>query len=164
MINEKVQNAINEQIKNELFSAYLYLSMSAYFEEKNLPGFAHWMRIQSQEEVEHAMKFFDFINDRGGKVTLFAIEQPKTAWKSALEAMKDAYAHEQLVTSMINNIYEIALTEKDYPAQVMLHWFIDEQVEEEKNASEIVEQLKLIEERGSAMLMLDRQLAQREED
>jgi len=161
MINQTVQKAINEQIKNELFSAYLYLSMAAYFEEKNLPGFAHWMRLQSQEEQEHALKFFNFILDRGGKVTLLAIEQPKTEWKSALDAFNDAYAHEQLVTGMINNIYEIALKEKDYPTQVMLHWFIDEQVEEEKNASEIVEQLKLIEERGTAILMLDHQLANR---
>lgn len=155
---------MNEQIKNELFSAYLYLAMAAYFETKNLGGFAHWMRIQSQEEVEHAMKFFNFINDRGGKVTLMAIDQPKVEWKSALDAFNDAYAHEQLVTSMINHVYEVALTEKDYPAQVMLQWFINEQVEEEKNASEIVEHLKMIEERGTAMLMLDRQLAQREED
>lgn len=164
MINQKVQDAMNEQIKNELFSAYLYLSMAAYFEARNLGGFAHWMRIQSQEEVEHAMKFFNFINDRGGKVSLMAIEQPKAEWKSALDAFNDAYAHEQLVTSMINNVYEVALKEKDYPAQVMLQWFIDEQVEEEKNASEIVEHLKMIEERGSAMLMLDKQLGKREED
>jgi ferritin len=161
MINQKVQNSMNEQIKNELFSAYLYLSMAAYFEEKNLAGFAHWMRIQSQEEQEHALKFYDFIHDRGGKVTLLSLEQPKTEWKSALDAFNDAYAHEQLVTGMINKIYETALQEKDYPAQVMLQWFINEQVEEEKNASQIVEQLKLIEERGTAVLMLDHQLSKR---
>jgi len=161
MINLKVQNAMNEQIKNELFSAYLYLSMAAFFEEKNLPGFAHWMRVQAQEEQVHAMKFYDFIHDRGGKVTLLPIEQPKTEWKSALDAFNDAYAHEQLVTSMINKIYEIALEEKDYPSQIMLQWFIDEQVEEEKNASDIVEQLKRIEERGTAILMLDHELRKR---
>ncbi len=161
MIDQKVQNAMNEQIKNELFSAYLYLSMAAYFEEKNLAGFAHWMRVQSREEQEHALKFYDFIHDRGGKVTLMAIEQPKTGWKSALDAFNDAYAHEQLVTGMVNKIYETALQEKDYPAQIMLQWFINEQVEEEKNASQIVEQLKLIEERGTAVLMLDHQLSKR---
>jgi len=161
MINLKVQNAMNEQIKNELFSAYLYLSMAAFFEEKNLPGFAHWMRVQAQEEQVHAMKFYDFIHDRGGKVTLLPLEQPKTEWKSALDAFNDAYAHEQLVTSMINKIYEIALEEKDYPSQIMLQWFIDEQVEEEKNASDIVEQLKRIEERGTAILMLDHELRKR---
>ncbi len=161
MINLKVQNAMNEQIKNELYSAYLYLSMAAYFESKNLSGFAHWMRIQSREEQEHALKFYDFIIDRGGKVSLLAIEQPKAEWKSALDAFNDAYAHEQLVTGMINKLYETALKETDYPSQVMLQWFINEQVEEEKNASQIVEQLKLIEERGTAILMLDHQLAKR---
>lgn len=161
MINQKVQDAMNEQIKNELFSAYLYLSMAAYFEEKNLAGFAHWMRLQSREEQEHALKFYDFLLDRGGKISLMTIEQPKAEWKSALDAFNDAYAHEQLVTGMINKIYETALQEKDYPSQIMLQWFINEQVEEEKNASDIVAQLKLIEERGTAILMLDKQLAKR---
>lgn len=154
---------MNEQIKNELFSAYLYLSMAAFFEEKNLPGFAHWMRVQAQEEQEHALKFFDFIHDRGGKITLLPIEQPKAEWKSALDAFNDAYEHEQLVTGMINKIYETALEQKDYPSQIMLQWFIDEQVEEEKNASDIVEQLKRIEERGTAILMLDHELGKRSE-
>lgn len=163
MISLKVQNAMNEQIKNELFSAYLYLSMAAFFEEKNLPGFAHWMRVQAQEEQEHALKFFDFIHDRGGKITLLPIEQPKAEWKSALDAFNDAYEHEQLVTGMINKIYETALEQKDYPSQIMLQWFIDEQVEEEKNASDIVEQLKRIEERGTAILMLDHELGKRSE-
>lgn len=163
MISLKVQNAMNEQIKNELFSAYLYLSMASFFEEKNLPGFAHWMRVQAQEEQEHALKFFDFIHDRGGKVTLLPIEQPKAEWKSALDAFNDAYEHEQLVTGMINKIYETALEQKDYPSQIMLQWFIDEQVEEEKNASDIVEQLKRIEERGTAILMLDHELGKRSE-
>jgi ferritin len=161
MIDQKIQNAMNEQIKNEFFSAYLYLSMAAYFEQKNLTGFAHWMRVQSQEEQEHALKFYDFIHDRGGKVTLLALEQPKSEWKSALDAFNDAYAHEQFITGTINKIYESALQEKDYPAQIMLQWFINEQVEEEKNASQIVEQLKLIEERGTAILMLDHQLSKR---
>lgn len=163
MISLKVQNAMNEQIKNELFSAYLYLSMASFFEEKNLPGFAHWMRVQAQEEQEHALKFFDFIHDRGGKITLLPIEQPKAEWKSALDAFNDAYEHEQLVTGMINKIYETALEQKDYPSQIMLQWFIDEQVEEEKNASDIVEQLKRIEERGTAILMLDHELGKRSE-
>lgn len=154
---------MNEQIKNELFSAYLYLSMASFFEEKNLPGFAHWMRVQAQEEQEHALKFFDFIHDRGGKITLLPIEQPKAEWKSALDAFNDAYEHEQLVTGMINKIYETALEQKDYPSQIMLQWFIDEQVEEEKNASDIVEQLKRIEERGTAILMLDHELGKRSE-
>ncbi|MGW8249782.1 MAG: ferritin [Anaerolineales bacterium] len=163
MLNKKVQDAINEQIKNELYSAYIYLAMSAYFEEQNLLGMAKWMRLQSNEEVEHAMKFFDYIFDRGGRVALEAIEQPPFEWTAPLAAFEQAYAHEQKVTGMINGIYDTAVKENDYPTQVMLHWFIDEQVEEEKNASDIVEQLKRIGENASALLMLDRQLGQRSE-
>ena len=163
MISKMVQDTINEQIKNELYSAYLYLAMSAYFEAQTLPGFAHWTRLQAQEEVEHAMKFFDFINARGGKVELMALDQPPSEWSSNLEVFEQIYAHEQKVTGLINHLYEVALAEKDYPAQVLLQWYIGEQVEEEKNAFEIVEQLKMIEARGTAVLMLDHQLAKRGE-
>jgi ferritin len=163
MISNKVQKVINEQIKNELYSAYLYLAMSAYFEANTLPGFAHWTRLQAQEEVEHAMKFFDFLNERGGRVTLLAIDQPPSEWSSNLEVFQQIYAHEQKVTGLINHLYEVALAEKDYPSQVLLQWFISEQVEEEKNASEIVEHLKMIEARGTAVLMLDHQLGKRGE-
>ena len=161
MLSKNVQDAINEQIKNELYSAYLYLAMSAYFEAENLPGCAHWMRLQSNEEVAHSMKFFDFIYDRGGRVTLKAIDQPAFEWKSPLAAFEQAYEHEQKVTSMINNIYAVATKENDYPTQVMLHWFINEQVEEEKNASTIVEQLKMIGDHINGLLMLDHHLGQR---
>jgi ferritin len=161
MLSKNVQDAINEQIKNELYSAYLYLAMSAYFEAENLPGCAHWMRLQSNEEVEHAMKFFDFIYDRGGRVTLKAIDQPAFEWKSPLAAFEQAYEHEQKVTSMINNIYAVATKENDYPTQVLLHWFISEQVEEEKNSSSIVEQLKKIGDHTNALLMLDHHLGAR---
>jgi len=161
MLSKNVQDVINEQIKNELFSAYLYLAMSAYFEAENLPGCARWMRMQSNEEVEHAMKFFDFVFDRGGRVTLKAIDQPAFEWKSPLAAFEQAYEHEQKVTSMINNIYAVAIKENDYPTQVMLHWFINEQVEEEKNASTIVEQLKMIGDHTNGLLMLDHQLGER---
>mgnify|MGYP005839444743 FL=1 len=163
MLNKKIQDAINEQIKNELYSAYIYLSMSAYFESMNLAGMAHWMRLQSNEEVEHAMKFFDYVHDRGGRVTLGAIDQPPTEWKSPLAAFENAYEHEQKVTGMINNIYALALKENDYPTQVMLQWFIDEQVEEEKNASTIVEQLKLIGDSTNGLMMLDHRLGERNE-
>lgn len=161
MINKVMQDAINDQINKELFSSYLYLSMAAYFEDKNLPGFAHWMRIQEAEEREHAMKFYDFILERGGKVNLKAIDAPKTEWKSTLEVAEEVVAHEAKVTASIYALYEVALKEKDYPAQVMLQWFITEQVEEEKNAAEIVASLKLIEERGTAVMMLDHRLAKR---
>jgi ferritin len=156
-----MQDAMNEQINKELFSAYLYLSMAAYFEDKNLPGFGHWMRVQADEEREHAMKFYDFILERGGKVLLKAIDAPKTEWTSSLEVAEEVAAHEAKVTASIYALYELALKEKDYPAQVMLQWFISEQVEEEKNAAEIVANLKLIEERGTAVLMLDHRLAKR---
>lgn len=161
MINSNVQEAINQQIKNELYSAYLYLAMSAHFEATNLPGFAHWFRLQSNEEVEHAMKLFDYLNDRGGRVELYAIDKPPNSWASNLAAFEQALQHEQKVTGLIHKLYETALNENDYATQVMLQWFIDEQVEEEKNATQIVEQLKLIEERGTAVLFLDKQLGKR---
>ena len=161
MFSEKVQEAMNEQIKNELYSAYIYLSMAAHFEAVNLPGFAHWMRMQSGEEVEHAMKFFDFINERGGRVELRTIEQPPVEWDSPLSIFETALGHEQKVTGMINNIYEIAVADKDYASQIMLQWFIEEQVEEEKSAGEIVETLKMFGERDTVVLLLDRQLGER---
>ena len=161
MIGKPMQDLMNEQINKELYSSYLYLSMAAYFEDKNLPGFANWMRIQADEEREHAMKFYDFILERGGRVSLKAIDAPKTDWTSALEVAEEVAAHEGKVTASIYALYELALKEKDYPAQVMLQWFISEQVEEEKNAAEIVANLKLIEERGTAVLMLDHRLSKR---
>ena len=161
MIGKPVLTAMNDQINKELFSSYLYLSMAAYFEDKNLAGFASWMRNQSTEEREHAMKFYDFILERGGKVELKAIDAPKIDWKSSLELFEEVAAHEARVTASIYALYEVALKEKDYPAQVMLQWFISEQVEEEKNVAEIVGNLKLIEDRGTAVLMLDHRLGKR---
>jgi ferritin len=161
MISKTMLDAINEQIKNEFYSAYLYLSMSAYFQEKNLPGFAAWLRIQFQEEQVHALKLYDHVLDRGGQVDLRAIAQPPADWKTNLEAFQLVLEHEQHVTALINKLYETALAEKDYAAQVLLHWFIDEQVEEEKNATEIVEQLKLIDAHGTPVLMLDHRLGKR---
>lgn len=161
MISRTMQDALNEQINKELFSSYLYLSMAAYFADKNLPGFAGWMRKQSDEEREHAMKLYEHLENRGGRVALKAIEAPKAEWTSNLEAFKEAAAHEAMISASIHALYETAQKEKDYPAQVMLQWFIGEQVEEEKNAAEIVAQLELIEERGTAVLMLDHRLAKR---
>jgi ferritin len=164
MISKTMQEAINEQINKELFSSYLYLSMAAYFASKNLPGFAGWMHKQSGEEREHAMKLYGHLEDRGGRVALKAITAPKTEWASNLEAFREAAAHEAMISASIHALYEVALQEKDYPAQVMLQWFINEQVEEEKNAAEIVAQLELIEERGTAVLMLDHRLAKRKDE
>jgi ferritin len=164
MLGKKVQDAINEQIKNELYSGYLYLAMSAYFEAKNLPGFAHWMRMQAEEEQEHALKFFDFVNDRGARVVLQAIDQPPVEWESPLAVFEQTLEHEQKVTGLINQLYELALEENDYPTQVMLQWFIDEQVEEEKNATGIVETLRLAGDKGQALIMMDRALGRRGKD
>lgn len=161
MIGKAMQDAMNEQINKEFFSSYLYLSMAAYFEDKNLTGFAHWLRLQADEEREHAMKFYDFILDAGGRVELKAIGAPETEWNSSLEVAEQVAAHEAKVTASINDLYELALREKDYAAQVMLQWFISEQVEEEKNANELVAKLRLIEERGTAVLMLDHRLSKR---
>ena len=163
MIGKAMQDAINEQINKELYSSYLYLSMAAYFEDQNLPGFAKWMRTQEGEEREHGMKLYDFLVDRGGRVALKAIAAPESDWKSPLELFKQVAAHEAAVTASIHNLYETALKEKDYAAQTMLQWFITEQVEEEKNAAEIVAQLELVEARGTAVLMLDHRLGKRGE-
>lgn len=164
MISNAMQAAVNEQINKELYSSYLYLSMAAHFESVNLPGFATWMHAQADEEREHGMKLFRHLMDRGGKVQLKGIAGPQTDWKTSLEAFQQVQEHEAAVTASIHALYELALKEKDYPAQVMLQWFIDEQVEEEKNAAEIVAQLELIETKGTAVLMLDHQLGKRGKD
>ena len=161
VINKTVQDAINEQIKNELYSAYLYLSMAAYFESLTLPGFTNWMKVQASEEQGHAMKFFEYVFERGGRVQLKAIDQPPFEWKSPMDAFEQVLEHEQKVTALIHNLYALALKENDYASQVMLQWFITEQVEEEKNATAIIEQLKMIEARETAMLMLDHDLGKR---
>ena len=162
MLSKAVEQAINDQIKNELYSAYLYLSMSAYLESANLPGMARWMRLQSDEEMSHAMKFFDYVNDRGGRVVLQAIGQPPAEFGSPLDVFEKALAHEQKVTGLINQIYDLAVKEDDYPSQIELQWFITEQVEEEKSAGDIVELLKVIGDHGPSIIMVDRQLGARQ--
>lgn len=164
MLSKKISDQMNAQINHELYSAYIYLAMSAHFEDQNMPGFAHWMRVQSQEEVEHAMKFYNFIYDRNGKVILQAIEQPPTSFGSPLDVFQQALDHEKKVTGLINQIYSSADEENDYASKVFLNWFVEEQVEEEKSASEIVNTLKLIGDNKSAIYMLDRQLGSREGD
>lgn len=161
MINARLEEALNKQINAEFYSAYLYLSMSAYFEELNLPGFANWMRIQFEEEQFHALKFLDYLAERGGRVKLEAIEKPKFEWKNPIDVFEETLTHERHVTSLINEIAEIAEQEKDRATQNMLIWFIDEQVEEESAAESILNQLKLIGGEGHGMLMLDREFAAR---
>jgi ferritin len=164
MLSNTLQKALNEQIKNELYSAYLYLAMSAHFESGAYPGFAKWTRMQADEEQEHAMKFFDFILDRGGRVDLLAIDAPPKEFGTPLEVFKMVLEHEQKVTGTIHRLYEIALKENDYPAQVMLHWFINEQVEEEKNANGIVDQLQMAEDHKGILLNIDHHVGKREAD
>jgi ferritin len=156
-----VRDAMNEQIKHEFYSAYLYLSMAGSFETANLPGFARWMRKQSEEEREHAMKLFDFLLDRGEQVQLLPIDQPPSAFRSPLDTFEQALEHEKEITSRIHRLYELAVQESDYPAQVLLHWFVEEQVEEEKAATEVVERLKLAGEDGAALLLVDKELGER---
>ena len=161
MLSKAMQDALNDQINKEFYASYLYLSMSAYFDEANYPGFAQWMRAQSQEEYRHAMRIFNYINDRDGKVILKSIDQPLTEFKSPMDAFTQTLEQERKVTGMVNKLYEMAMKENDYPTQVMLHWFISEQVEEEKTALNIVDQLKMIGDTPAAMIMLDRQLGER---
>lgn len=161
MLSKSMLKALNEQINHELYSSYLYLSMSAHFQEANLPGFAHWMALQSKEEYEHAMKIFRYITERNGRVVLDAIDRPPTEFKKPLEVLKQVLEHEKKVSGLINRLYEMAVKEKDYPTQVMLQWFITEQVEEEKTAGDIIEQLKMVGDMPAGLIMLDRQLGSR---
>ncbi|HOJ30668.1 MAG TPA: ferritin [bacterium] len=161
-MEKNLQKAMNEQIRNELYSAYLYLSMAAYCESKNLSGIAHWLKVQAKEEVSHAMKFFEFMVDVGAEITLLAIDQPPTDFASVTEIFEKTLEHEKKVTAMINNLVSLAQKAGDNPAMIMLQWFVNEQVEEEKNASQILETLKMIKEQGPAIVMLDRELGKRE--
>ena len=161
MLSEATQGAINEQIKNELYSAYLYLSMSAYFESINLTGFANWMRVQAQEEQAHAMKLYDYIHETNGRVTLTTIDTPQSQWSSPLEAFEHVSKHEQKVTGLINDLVNLAVTEKDHATNNFLQWFVAEQVEEESSADAIVQKLKLLGDARGAIFMLDQQLGTR---
>jgi len=164
MLNAKLEKALNKQINEELYASYLYLSMSAFFESKNLSGFAHWMKLQSQEEYGHAMKIYDYVFLKGGQVELFAIPEPKKEWNSTLNVMEDTLAHEQKVTKLINDLVDLASAEKDHATASFLNWFVDEQVEEEDNATKILETVKMVSESKNATYMLDRELSKRTAD
>ena len=161
MLSKAIQDAINEQIKNELYSAHQYLSMSAYCESVNLPGFAHWMLAQAQEEREHAMKFYNFLLTRKGRVILQAIEQPVVEFGSPLEVFEQALEQEQQVTAQINELYGLTTSENDYATQAFLQWFLTEQVEEEKNVGDVLETLNMIGDEGEALFLFDRELGKR---
>jgi len=161
MVSKKMQDAINSQINAELYSENLYLSMSAYFEDLSLAGFAHWMRVQAQEERIHAMKFFDYVNERGGRVTVSAVKAPPKTWKSPLTAFEEALKHEKKVTSLINNLVDLEIKEKDHASNSFLAWYVDEQVEEEATADEIVSKLKLMKDAPGGLFMVDQELGAR---
>ena len=161
MLNKKLEEALNAQINAEFWSAFLYLSMSSDMSDKGMAGVANWFAIQFKEEQDHAMKFFNYVISRGGKVTLKPIEKVDTEWKSPLAAFEQTLQHEEKVTSLINDLYALAEQEKDYATQSMLKWFIDEQVEEEENAKAIIDTLKLIGDNGYGLYQLDKELATR---
>ena len=161
MLSQKIQDAFNRQLNAELYSAYLYVSMSAYFESINLKGMANWMRVQAGEEVQHAERFYNFIHERGGRVLLAAIEGPKIEWHSPVEVFEETCQHEAKVTGLINELVDLAIKEKDHAANAFLQWFVTEQVEEEASADEVLQQLKMMENAPGGMFMLDRELGQR---
>ncbi len=161
MIKKKMENELNKQLNAELYSSYLYLSMSAYFESINLKGFANWMRVQAQEELVHAMKFYDYLNERGGRAVLMAIDAPPAKWQSPIAVFEHVYEHEQKVTGLIHDLVNLALSESDHATNNFLQWFVAEQVEEESSADEIVQKLKLIGDARGGVFMLDRELGQR---
>jgi ferritin len=160
-LSKKMEAALNEQIKEEMASAYIYLSMAAYFESANLGGFARWMTAQSNEELEHAMKFYEYIYDRGGRVVFEALEQPPVDFEGPVDVFEKTLAHEQYITGRIHKLYAQAVGEGDYASQGILQWFVDEQVEEEKTAGDILETLKMIGDKGHALYMMDRQMGAR---
>jgi ferritin len=161
MLSKKMEKAINQQINAEMYSSYLYLSMATYFESISLGGFSNWMRQQAQEELFHGMKMFDFVCERGGRVTLKTIDQPPAKWASPLDVMKNVLSHEQKVTGLINDLVDLALDERDHATNIFLQWFVSEQVEEEDTAGGLVDKLKLIGKDANGLFMLDTELGQR---
>ena len=161
MVSENMEKAINEQLNAEMYSGYLYLSMAAYFEDQDYPGFAQWMRVQAQEELDHAMKFYDYLNTRGARVTLTAIEAPQTEWDSIEAVFKHVLEHEQMVTSLINNLVNIAIEEKDHATNQFLQWYVEEQVEEEESAMEVLGKIKRAGGAANILYMLDSELGSR---
>jgi ferritin len=161
MIPDKITKAFNEQVMHEFYSAYLYLSMAAWLETEGLEGMGRWMRVQVLEEMMHAMKFFDHILERGGKTELLAIEKPPVKWASPLAAFQNALEHEEFITGKINDLMTLSLAEGDHASRTMLQWFVDEQIEEETNATKNVYNIKMVGDKGQGMLMLDREMGAR---
>jgi ferritin len=161
MISTKMQKALNKHLNEELFSSYLYLSMAAYFESKNLNGFANWMKLQSKEEYFHGLKFYDFLHQVGGRVTLSQITAPKTGWKNIKEVFTETLEHERYITDLINKLVDLAILEKDHATNNFLQWFVNEQVEEVATAEDLVNKLEMIGDNKNGLFMLDRELGAR---
>ena len=161
MIDGRMQEALNRHANAEFYSSYLYLSMSAYFQSINLTGFAHWMRVQAREELAHAMKFYEHVIGRGGRVSLQAVEAPTSQWDSPLAAFEDAYRHEQKVTGLINQLVDEAVQTRDHATNAFLQWFVSEQVEEEASVDAIVQRLKLVGGAPGGLFMIDHHLGER---
>lgn len=161
MLNQKIQDALNAQINAELASAYIYMAMEAYFEDKDVPGFANWMHIQALEELTHAQKIHTYVIERDGRVELSGLEAPPKEWKSLLDAFEAAYAHEQYITKRIHDLVYLSRQEKDAATENFLQWFVAEQVEEEASAKAVIQQLKLVGDFGPGILMIDRELGAR---
>ena len=161
MLNEKIQDTINGQVNAELYSAYLYYSMAAYFESISLKGFSHWMRVQALEEMTHVQKLFSYVHDRGGKVLMKPIEAPPTEWTSPLAAFEATYTHEVKVTALINELMDLALAESDHASCNFLQWFVAEQVEEESSVDEIVQKLVLVDKTEGGLFLLDQEMDKR---
>ena len=163
MINKEMSDALNHQVNEELYSAYIYASMVTYFEEANLKGFAHWMRLQTKEELAHAQKIVEYLFDRGARVKMEAVEEPPSDWDSPLAVFEAAYKHECHISDCINKLSSLAIKLDDHATRVFLQWFVEEQVEEEANADDMVQQLKLVEASRGGLFMLDKQAAGRTE-
>ncbi len=161
MLSPKLEEALNKQLNAEMYSSYLYLAMSAYLYSADVDGLAHWMYVQSQEEMAHTMKFFNFINDRDGRVVLDELPAPPSEWSSVLEVFEETLKHEQEVTALINSLADLADAENDRAAKVFLQWFVSEQVEEEATAKSIIQKLKMVGDSGSGLYMIDKELGAR---
>ncbi len=161
MLGKKMLDELNKQMNKEMYSAYLYMSMSAYSEYIGLNGFANWFMVQYKEEMEHAMRIYNYVNDQGGQVKLMAIEEPPAVFESPLDMFEKTLTHEQFITKSINDLVDVALGEKDHATNIFLQWFVTEQIEEESNDNDIISQLKLIGDNGNGLLMLDKEVGTR---
>ena len=161
MLSKKMENALNEQINKEIYSAYLYMSMSAHSTSIGLPGLANWFMVQYNEEMEHAMKIYDYVNDQGGKIKLMAIDQPPSEFKGPMDMFQKTLKHEQFVTKSINDLVDLSIKEKDHATQIFLQWFVTEQIEEEGNDNDVLAKLKLAGDKGNGLFMIDKELGAR---